>query len=241
MLAEGGFMRTSYKAFLGAAILMAMPLLAGPAAATAIAVNNYSFETPGVGGVGGFTPCPITGWTCTPAGAGGIYNPVNTQYPAGANGLSGGLIVPDGSQAAYLNSGAGSLFQNTAATVALGTYTLNVFVGYRNDVTGTISGSIALTANNVVFATLALTAPAQGHWLDESLIFTTTAANSALFGQTLGIALVTTSNVQLNLDDVRLDFASATAPAPVPEPATLALFGFGMIALFAALRRRRSA
>jgi hypothetical protein len=222
------------------ALAASLGLFSGSASATPITVANFSFETPGTnnGGAG----CPITGWTCsTNSSSMGVYVPVTTQFPSGANGLSGGAIVPDGTQAAYLALTNGFISQNTAALIANSTtYTLSVFVGRRNDFNPAISGSIALTNNGTVFATLAMSAPAQGQWLDETVSYTTTLADSLLFGGTLGIRITDLNGNQLNVDDVRLS-QSTTTVTDVPEPATLGLFGLGLAAVGVARRKRRAA
>src|SRR6202035_3297751 len=107
----------SLRVRLGFAIFAGFGLFSGSVLATPITVNNFSFETPSSNNGG--TACPITGWTCSVNTAFmGVYAPVNQQYPAGANGLAGGLIVPDGSQAAYFSASGENMTQSTAALVA---------------------------------------------------------------------------------------------------------------------------
>lgn len=236
-------MQTLGYSAIGMALFSMAALVSTSASATPITVANFSFETPDKG-TSGFQGCPISGWTCNPNNSSvGVYAPVNpTQYEKGLDGLPGLIIVPDGKQAGYIAAANGSLSQDTTALIANATtYTLSAYIGRRKDdgFNAAISGSINLTHNGVVFATLNMTSPAQqGFWLDHTLTFTTTSANSAFFGQTLGIQFIDFTASQLNIDNVRLSYA-AVAQQSVPEPATLTLFGLGAVALGAMRRRRR--
>ena len=56
-----------------------------------------------------------------------------TQYAPGSDGLSGGHVVPDGSQVAYF-SGSDTMSQTLSATVVDSTtYTLSALAGQRKD------------------------------------------------------------------------------------------------------------
>src|ERR1700722_5592310 len=82
-------------------------------------LGNASFESPSSTG----TPpgsCP-TSWTCSgsPAPGFGTYTVTSQQYTPSSDGLSRGLVVPDGAQAAFAPTtieGSGDLFQTTPLT-----------------------------------------------------------------------------------------------------------------------------
>src|SRR5215510_11306017 len=97
-----------------AVVALAALLWAHPSSAITIANNSFELPDANNNGTGS-----ITSWVGS--GAFGTYAPVNTQYPAGANGLSGALIVPDGDQAAYL-SGSSIIKQTLTDTLQVGTY-----------------------------------------------------------------------------------------------------------------------
>lgn len=218
-----------------ALLLAGVGLFAGHACATAITVNNFSFESPEEGNSGASTVCP-TSWTCTPAANGtfnvGVYSPVNpTQYLSdGTDGLPAGHTVPlDGSartnswntsggyQALYINfnNGGETVSQNTATLIANNTtYTLDVWIGHRLDFAWG-NATIQLLANGAVLATSGLLAdPGAGHWADHSLTFTTGASDSHA-GQTLGIALVDNSSV--GSGQTNFDLVTLTAVPVVPS------------------------
>lgn len=159
----------------------------------------------------------------------------------------GGLTVPDGSQAAFID-GTGSLTQTVSAVFQDNTiYTLQVYVGNRGDGNYPASGAtIALFAGATQVAISASITPTDGHWGNYTLTYTTTtgAIGDPFSGQAITIKLADVGNdssQQVNFDDVRLD-AVTTAPTGgggVPEPITLSIFGAGLAGV-AALRRRKA-
>ena len=75
-----------------------------------------------------------TGWTVTGSPGAGAYTVTSAQYTAGSDGLSGGRIVPDGTNAAIAPSpgisGSGSLAQTTSVQFQVGnTYVFDFWVG----------------------------------------------------------------------------------------------------------------
>jgi hypothetical protein len=222
-----------------AAGILGIGTLAGSAQAANIPLTNNSFETPALSPGGFTTVCP-SGWTCT--GAGGEQYPSNTQFPAGANGLTGGKVVPDGNQTAYNEASIDTLSQFTAVNLVAGTtYTLDAFAGCRADSskcpvnTWGNNVSIQILGKNgstiTVLNSLILTQPAQGVWIEPKVSYTATAGTA---GQLLGVALVVASSgYQVNWDNVTLK------GQVLPEPASLVLLGTGLAGLLWAGRRSR--
>jgi len=148
--------------------------------------------------------------------------------------LSGGRIVPDGSQVAYMTDSGGSglpqvLAQNTSASIAANTtYALNVYAGARGDFANPWTASppfqptIELLANGTVVASSVLTDPGQGKWGNYTLSWDSSLAPSDV-GQTLGLALVLparspgdSTTLQVAWDDVTLNATADISAVPGP-------------------------
>ncbi len=235
------------RAFRVASVLGAcFGLLTSTADATSITVNNFSFESPAVPPPGNYTTSCPTGWTCSSGFGGGVFYPTNTQYPAGDNGLTGGALVPDGNQEAWVQGNLPQyLMQNTSVSIAANTtYTLSVWAGARNDQQPDawaqgFQPTIELSANGEVVASLVTTDPGNGMWEDFSLSWASVAAD---VGDTLGLELLypgsVDSQTQVGWDDVTLN--SSLAATPIPGAFPLFAGGLGMGALFARRKKRKT-
>ncbi len=199
------------------------------AAASAIPVANPSFETLPAGGLpnGCGVGCsysmndPVPGWTGF--GSFGQFQP----GPAFGN-FTYFNTVPDGVTVAYSNGG--GLTQTVAALAQAGvTYTLQVDVGYRKDVTDQSLPELVVGSNTIANV---IPNPPQfsGDWVTDTITYTATALDA---GAPISIVL-TANGVQGNWDNVRL----SDNLAAIPEPMSVALFGTGIAAL--GLFRRRS-
>jgi len=198
--------------------------------------------------------CPVS-WNCSGSPTPGFtsYTVTSAQYTPGADGLSGGRVVPDGTHAASTPTtieGSGALWQSSGlgTYVAGNTYTLSFWAGrpktepdgvtpvsgfepdvrvflLANGVTGPLAGGGLVTVSD----------PGAGQWAFYTLSFTAQAGASYL-GQNIGVEFYNggTSGLGNNLS-VNFDIAS-----PVPEPSSLflACSGLGLAALAFVKRRR---
>jgi hypothetical protein len=191
--------------------------VACPACAGLIPIVNFGFEDPLLSEgswVGG-----ATGWSHSAAG---VFNPTAVHFPGG---------VPEGQNTGFVNNG--YLRQSLVAVLQPGAYTLQVDVGKRLDsgfpgyhIELWAGGSLLALDNNTL-------APAPGTFQTSMLMYTA-AANDAHLGAPLEIR-ISSSGVQTNVDNVRLNFQS------VPEPSTAILSGIGALGLLACgWSRRRS-
>lgn len=209
-------MRNIFRS-LSVVVLLVGALAPFQSGAAPIAVENASFEDV-VLSPGGFTVSQPADWT----GPGtGTFHPT-TQFDA----------VPDGFNTAYLQAGgSSSLSQTVDVLVTPGSsYTLEVAVGYRADLSEPLEYSIALEADGSVLGSSSVPVPGAGEFLTSTVFVTTTSTTPGL-GSPLTIVIRNLSSMsQLNIDDVRLD-------AVVPEPVAAALLALGA-ALLGAQRRR---
>lgn len=233
----------SFRLLFSALLFAGITLFTGQAWATFfIPINNFSFESPASTNAG--TLCSTTaipGWTCSDPTNEGVYVPTSTNFPVGSNGLTGGLIVPDGNQAAFMNKNSGAAVsltsQLTASTVSSDkTYNLSAWVGTpvgSNSGTSTLQllATNTTTSITTVIASQSFANPTAGHWALETLSFHVAAGNPTV-GQRISVGLLgnTQGNSAINWDDVIL----------VPEPPILLLLAMGFGALAAFTRRKKT-
>lgn len=205
-----------------AAAVLAVAVVAGPAAhAAPVAIVNASFEAEALGD-GGFTVVAPSGWTNFSGSVPGTFNPNVSQ-----------LAPPtDGVQVLYINS-TGDVRQSLADTVAAGTYTLSADFAFRKDCCGTGDFTMSLLAGGDTLASVTggVASGFSSTAFKTAEINVDVAAGAAAIGAPLVIRFQTTAG-QTDIDNVRLDFAAA-APVPVPASAWLllpALAGLGRLA-----------
>lgn len=217
-----------FFAFRFAILLAAACFSVSEASATAITVNNASFETLPGGGLP--IPCGtacsysidlIPGWTNS--GFSGQFQPGAPATTAYFNS------VPDGITVAYTNGP--MIDQVVGTTVHNGvTYTLTVDLGSRND-SGFGSSAGLFIGGNFYAATG--TVPTAGNWSTYTATFTGTAATA---GDAIDIQLLMTG-AQGDFDNVKLsDDTSPTGSSVVPEPSSLSLLALGLCGVAGVVR-----
>ena len=221
-------------------IVWAVGLVAAPAWADTIPVNNAGFEAPAmpVTGFVGYIP----NWTT----ASWLPDSVGVFHPGAGQYLGG---IPEGNNVAFTKGP--WISQVLTTTLQSGfIYTLMVDVGYRLDnSSGAFTGyTVALLAGNTVIASTSSGVPSPGGWI--TAIASYNALNSdPLAGQPLQIVLSVNQPYpyQVNFDNVRLDGLDSSAPpplnpltpvAPVPEPGTFALLFTGLAGIVSRKLRR---
>ena len=214
-----------------AAAIVAGALAATSALAAPINVVNHSFEILPTGGLpfGCGVGCSYSfntgvGWVL--AGNGGQFQPGSSS-----GNFSYFNYVPDGITTGW--AGVGTLYQAGVPLAQIGTYTLQVERGVRND-TQSSPGWVALNfsnTNTTIYASGTLASP--GNWSTWTSTYTVGAAD---VGSTISIVLNGAGD-QGNWDNVRLDGPSGTGGVPEPASWALLIAGFGMVG--ASLRRRR--
>jgi hypothetical protein len=202
--------------------------------------------------------CPVS-WSCTGSPLPGFtsYTVTSAQYVAGADGLSGGKLTPDGTHAGSTPTtieGSGAAFQTSGlgTYVAGNTYTLSFWAGrpltepdgvtpvsgfepdvraflLANGVTGPLSGSPS--------SLVTVTDPGAGQWKLYTLSFSALAGGSYI-GQNIGFEFYNGGTAGLG-NNLSVNFDIAPTPS-VPEPSSMLLMFSGLgLAGVALVRRRR--
>lgn len=202
----------------------AASLLALPAHALTITVNNASFETLGgplnnSQGVAVWSTAAIPDWSSA----------LVSGYAIGQqnlNGYAGNPPSSDGQIHAYIE-GEGALWQDVTTAVAGTTYTLQVDVMDRTD--AAMLGRVNLRVGGSTVATAPVLSAGDGTWNTHTVSWTALAGDA---GKTVTVYLTSTGS-QGDFDNVRMT-------AAVPEAQTYAMMLAGLGALAMVSRRRRS-
>ena len=201
------------------AVIAGASVLGGTAQAEPVAVSNHSFENPALSS-GGTAYVPLPGWNAFGGGYQQIYNQLSSDGFYMQNG-DGTLAGPgDGYQYFSVNGGAaggpGGIDQDVGQLLPNTTYTLTVAVGWRNGIPNGISNIKLVNGTDNTGTTLAstnvdITTLTQGNFTDVTLVYTT---GPAVAGD-LTIVLQSTTGVQANFDNVRLDAQIPSFGTPV--------------------------
>ena len=201
------------------AVVVGLVILGSVAQAEPVAVSNPSFESPALSS-GGVTYVPLPGWNAFGGGYQQIYNQTFGDGFYSQNG-DGTLLAPgDGYQYFSVNGGAaggpGGIDQDLGQLLPNTTYTLKVAVGWRNGIPNGISNIKLVNGLNHTGTTLAstnvdITTLTQGTFTDVTLVYTTGPAVSG----DLTVVLQSTTGVQANFDNVRMDAQIPSFGTPV--------------------------
>lgn len=191
-----------------------------------ITINNYDFADQVVPPTTYIVSTP--GWTISntlgitvalPFSASGATSPYTTNTP-GIIGTNYGVLI-------QVNSGIGYMLQDTGVQYQSG-FTYNLTAALGGGSTGNFYMGFFPSGSYPPLASLNPTNLVSGAFSDNTLSYT------PLFnevGQDIIVGFEATSNVSiLEVTNVRL--------SSVPEPSTYALFGFALLALIMANRRR---
>jgi hypothetical protein len=191
------------------AIVAGLVALDGVVQAEPVAVSNYSFENPALSS-GGVAYAPLLGWNAFGGGYQQIYNQLASDGFYTQNGDGTLAATGDGYQYFSVNGGAaggpGGIDQDVGQLLPNTTYTLTVAVGWRNGIPNGISNIKLVNGGDNTGVTLAstnvdITTLTSGTFSDVTLVYTTGPSVSG----DLTIVLQSTTGVQANFDNVRLD------------------------------------
>ncbi len=208
--------------------ILSMVLLAqGVAWGTSIAVLNPSFElqvlSPPVGNSTDYN-YSIVDWNVT--GVSGTWYPA---VPATGSTYFFNVNPPNGNQVAYSNGG--TIFQTLSTPlVANAIYSLNVYLGHRNDI-GFPGYTVALYAGANLLASDSSIVPPVGGWQEDTVTFHSTGSTPGI-GQDL-VILLGSPGAQVDFDKVSLSVST------VPMPPSALLLATGLIPLVWVRRQKR--
>ena len=175
---------------------LALGAFAANAQASSITITNASFEEP-VLADGAFINGSVPGWE---GSGGGTFNPSAAAH---------GIEAAEGNNTHFSNGGTRS--QTLADLADVGTYTLTVEVGDRSD-TAFPGYSVQLGYDvggvfNPLTAVSASTPTPDNGFMTAEVTYTVAESDAGIIGKPLAIQLVS-NGVQVNFDDVRLDFVA---------------------------------
>jgi hypothetical protein len=191
--------------------------------------------------------CPVS-WNCNTGGSPTpgftSFNNLNsTQFTPGANGVSGGLVTPSGTSAAWSPtaiSGSGGMKQSFGNLVAGTTYEWNIWVGTpKVRIDGSTPSAPADTirlyvlGNGAELTHLDVVAPAVGQWKLVTLSYTALLGDAGKTGEAF---VFLANNTPGNGKEATFTMVPTAA---VPEPMTLSMMGVGLLALGLVRRQRK--
>ena len=222
-----------------ALIIVAVILALTPVSASANnIILNGSFESPVYDpatwyayGPGPYTTEAPTDWNITQFNWAGVWNPYTSANKSVWLGVPHDYSaynqpVPDGTQVAWVNSGA--MYQDTSAVLTAGTtYTVIAYVGQRDDYASGSGDVLLETAGGQVLNSSGWATPTAGSF--EPILFSYTAHNGdPNLGQGLSVWLEN-EGAQADFDEVSLTASSSTVPEPSALVGLASLGAMGLI------------
>ena len=172
-----------------------------------INITDSSFESVGTQVDGAFIHQPsASAWNFS-GSSDGIHDYDSTAFNDQSADSTGGEDVPDGYNAAFINTDGGIISQTLSDNFDRSTtYQLQVDIGNRLNSAGMGDYEVRLTAGGVTLVSDGSLTPAEGEFetLTINLDGSTIAPDSAAVGQPITIELVKNSGYQVAFDNVRM-------------------------------------